>query len=238
MPFFFIERPVFAWVVALLISLLGLIALPSLPVEQYPTVAPPTLSISFTYPGADAETLEQGVTQVIEQELNGVEHLLYMESTSRANGSGSINVTFESGADIDVAQMEVQNRMKLAEPRLPDEVRRQGMPVRKASANFLMMVGLRSKTGETSAADLGNFADARILDELRRVDGVGDVQLFASPHAMRVWLNPDRLASFHLSPAEALAAVRQPAATGDAAGVQASSHFGPTSAIRRSRSRW
>lgn len=209
MPFFFIERPVFAWVVALLISLLGLIALPSLPVAQYPSVAPPTLNISFTYPGADAATLEQGVTQVIEQELNGVEHLLYMESTSRANGSGQITVTFESGADIDVAQMEVQNRMKLAEPRLPEDVRRQGMPVRKASSSFLMMVGVHSRTGETPVGDLGNFADSRILDELRRVDGVGDVQLFASPYAMRVWLNPDRLASFHLSPAEALAAVRE-----------------------------
>ena len=133
-PRFFIDRPVFAWVVALLIALGGLLALRALPIEQYPSVAPPALSISATYPGADAATVEQTVTQVIEQELNGVEGLLYMSGTSSANGQSSITATFESGTDIDIAQMNVQNRLTLVEQRLPEEVRRQGIPVRQASS--------------------------------------------------------------------------------------------------------
>lgn len=208
-PRFFIDRPVFAWVVALLIALGGLLALRSLPIEQYPSVAPPALSISATYPGADAATVEQTVTQVIEQELNGVEGLLYMSGTSSANGQSSITATFESGTDIDIAQMNVQNRLTLVEQRLPEEVRRQGIPVRQANSGFLLLVAVGSKTGATAAEDLGNFASSRVVDELRRVKGVGDVQLFASPYAMRIWLDPERLASFRLSAAEALAAVQE-----------------------------
>src|SRR3546814_3384422 len=132
-PRFFIDRPIFAWVVALCILLGGVLTLRALPIEQYPTVAPPSLTISATYPGADAATLEQNVTQVIEQELNGVEDLLYMASTSNSNGSASITVTFESGTDIDKAQMDVQNQLTLVEQRLPEEVRRQGIPVRQAN---------------------------------------------------------------------------------------------------------
>lgn len=208
-PRFFIDRPVFAWVVALLISLIGLIALRSLPVEQYPSVAPPSLSITATYPGADAATVEQSVTQVIEQELNGVEGLLYMSSTSASNGQGSITATFQTGTDIDKAQMDVQNKLTLVEQRLPEEVRRQGIPVRQASAGFLLLVAIGSKTGVTAGEDLGNFAYARVVDELRRVQGVGDVQVFASPYAMRIWLDPDRLASFRMSAADALRAVQE-----------------------------
>lgn len=208
-PRFFIDRPVFAWVVALLISLVGLIALRSLPVEQYPSVAPPALSITATYPGADAATVEQSVTQVIEQELNGVEGLLYMASTSASNGQGSITVTFQTGTDIDKAQMDVQNKLTLVEQRLPEEVRRQGIPVRQASSGFLLLVAIGSKTGVTGGEDLGNFAYARVVDELRRVQGVGDVQVFASPYAMRIWLDPDRLATFRLSAADALRAVQE-----------------------------
>lgn len=206
---FFIDRPVFAIVIALAISIAGMLAVRSLPVEQYPSVAPPSLTISATYPGADAETLEQNVTAVIEPELNGVEGFLYMSSTSSSNGSLSITVTFESGTDIDVAQMEVQNRLSRVEARLPEEVRRQGVQVNQASSSFLMIVALTSPNGTLSALDLGNYANTRIIDQLRRVPGVGDVRLFGSEYAMRIWLDPERLASFSLSPAEALAAVQE-----------------------------
>ncbi|MEA1012977.1 multidrug efflux RND transporter permease subunit [Sphingosinicella sp. LY1275] len=208
-PRFFIDRPIFAWVVALCITLAGVLTLRALPIEQYPSVAPPSLTINATYPGADAATLEQNVTQVIEQELNGVEGLLYMSSTSNSNGSASITVTFKTGTDIDKAQMDVQNRLTLVEQRLPEEVRRQGIPVREANAGFLMLVAMGSKSGQTGALELGNFANARIVDELRRVEGVGNVRVFASPYAMRIWLDPQKLANYRLSAAEALAAVRE-----------------------------
>ena len=208
-PRFFIDRPIFAWVVALCITLAGVLTLQALPIEQYPSVAPPSLTIRATYPGADAATLEQNVTQVIEQELNGVEGLLYMSSTSNSNGSATINVTFETGTDIDKAQMDVQNRLTLVEQRLPEEVRRQGIPVQEANSGFLMLVAIGSKTGQTEALELGNFANARIVDELRRVEGVGNVQVFASPYAMRIWLDPQKLANYRLSAAEALAAVQE-----------------------------
>ncbi|WP_310593403.1 efflux RND transporter permease subunit [Pedomonas mirosovicensis] len=206
---FFIDRPVFAWVIALAISIGGLLAVRSLPIEQYPAVAPPSLTITATYPGADAETLEENVTAVIEPELNGVEGFLYMASTSSSTGSVSITVTFESGTDIDVAQMEVQNRLSRIEARLPEEVRRQGIQVNQATSSFLLIVALTSPGGTHSALDLGNYANTRIIDQLRRVPGVGDVRLFGSEYAMRIWLDPERLASFSMSPAEALAAVQE-----------------------------
>ena len=206
---FFIDRPVFAIVIALAITIAGILAVRSLPIEQYPSVAPPSLTISAAYPGADAETLEQNVTAVIEPELNGVEGFLYMSSTSSSNGSVSITVTFESGTDIDIAQMEVQNRLSRVEARLPEEVRRQGIQVNQASSGFLLIVALTSPNGRHSALDLGNYASTRIIDQLRRVPGVGDVRLFGSEYAMRVWLDPERLASFTMSPAEALAAVQE-----------------------------
>ncbi len=208
-PSFFIDRPVFAWVVALIISLAGFLALRSLPVEQYPDVAPPALTISATYPGADATTVEQSVVQVIEQELNGVEGLLYMSATSASNGTGSIVATFETGTDIDKAQMDVQNKLTLVEQRLPEDVRRQGVPVEQSSSGFLLLVAIGSKTGATPGEDLGNFANARVVDELRRVKGVGDVTVFAAPFAMRIWLDPDKLAAYRLSAADALRAVQE-----------------------------
>ncbi len=206
---FFIDRPIFSIVIALAITIGGILAVRSLPIEQYPAVAPPSLTISATYPGADAETLEQNVTAVIEPELNGVEGFLYMSSTSSSNGSVSITVTFESGTDIDIAQMEVQNRLNRVEARLPEEVRRQGIQVNQASTGFLLIVALTSPGGTHSALDLGNYASTRIIDQLRRVPGVGDVRLFGSEYAMRIWLDPERLASFSMSPAEALAAVQE-----------------------------
>jgi len=206
---FFIDRPVFAWVIALGIALAGILALRGLPIEQYPNVAPPSLTISVTYPGADASTLESNVTQVIEQELNGVEGFLYMSSNSQSNGTASITVTFESGTDLDTAQMEVQNRLRRVEARLPEEVRRQGIQVAKAGSSFLMIVAITSKSGASDQLALGNVASTQVIDELRRVPGVGDLRLFGSQYAMRVWLDPDKLAGYKMSAAEALAAVQE-----------------------------
>ena len=208
-PRFFIDRPIFSWVIAIGILLSGIIALRSLPVEQYPTVAPPSLTIGVTYPGADASTLEQNVTQVIEQELNGVEGFLYMASTSESNGTASITLTFEAGTDIDNAQMEVQNRLRRVEQRLPEDVRRQGISVTEANSGFLLIVAITSKSGNTDPMEVNNFANTRVLDELRRVNGVGNVQAFAPEYAMRIWLDPQKLASYNLSAAEALGAVQE-----------------------------
>ena len=208
-PVFFIRRPVFAWVIALAILLGGLLALRALPVEQYPTIAPPTLNVNVTYPGADAAVLSTNVTQVIEQELSSVEGFLYMDSTSRSNGSASIQITFQSGTDIDVAQMEVQNLLSRVEQRLPEDVRRQGIRVFQASRDFLLIVMLRSRSGEMGTLQLGHFANTRVLDELRRVPGVGDIREFYTPYAMRIWLDPDRLASLGLAADDVLAAVRE-----------------------------
>jgi multidrug efflux pump len=208
-PRFFIDRPIFSWVIAIGILLAGIIALRGLPVEQYPSVAPPSLTISVTYPGADASTLEQNVTQVIEQELNGVEGFLYMASTSESNGTASITLTFEAGTDIDNAQMEVQNRLRRVEQRLPEDVRRQGISVTEANSGFLLIVAITSKSGDTDPMEVNNFANTRVLDELRRVNGVGNVQAFAPEYAMRIWLDPQKLASYNLSPAEALGAVQE-----------------------------
>ncbi|HEX6178925.1 MAG TPA: efflux RND transporter permease subunit, partial [Thermoanaerobaculia bacterium] len=208
-PRFFIDRPIFSWVIALTIILAGLLALFALPIEQYPSIAPPSLTISAVYPGADASTLAANVTQVMEQQLNGVEGFQYMSSTSRSNGSASISVTFVPGTDIDAALMDVQSRLRSAEPRLPEEVRRQGILVRKANTGFLLIIAIISKNGTTPAIELGNFAETRVIDEIRRVPGVGDVTSFSSPYAMRIWLDPEKLASFQLSPADALAAVQE-----------------------------
>ena len=206
---FFIDRPIFAWVIALCIMLSGMLALRALPIEQYPNIAPPSLTISATYPGADPATLEQNVTQVIEQQLNGVDGFLYMSSSSDSTGNASITLTFEPGTDIDLAQTAVQNRLSTVESRLPEDVRRQGIQVRQAASGFLMIVALRSRSGETDHVELGSVAASQVLDELRRVPGVGDVMLFGSEYAMRIWLDPDRLASYRLSASAVMAAVRE-----------------------------
>ncbi|HEX8125212.1 MAG TPA: efflux RND transporter permease subunit [Allosphingosinicella sp.] len=206
---FFIDRPIFAWVIAIAIALAGLLAVRGLPIEQYPTIAPPSVTINVVYPGADAATLEENVTSIIEQEMNGVENFLYMSSSSDSNGVATITVTFETGTDIDLAQVDVQNRLSRVEPRLPEEVRRQGITVSEANSNFLMIVALTSPRGSRSALELGNYASTQILDELRRVPGIGDVTLFGSEYAMRIWLDPQRLSGYNMSAAQALAAVRE-----------------------------
>ncbi len=206
---FFIDRPIFAWVIALGILLAGGMALRALAIEQYPNIAPPSLTISATYPGADAATVEDNVTQIIEQQLNGVEGLLYMSASSQSNGATSITATFEAGTDIDIAQTEVQNRLSIIETRLPEEVRRQGIRVTQANSGFMMIAALTSKSGELEATDLGNIASNQVVDELRRVPGVGDINLFGSAYAMRIWIDPERLASYGLSPSAVLAAVQE-----------------------------
>src|SRR5690606_35843883 len=190
---FFVSRPVFAWVVALFMVLFGFIALMVLPVEQYPDIAPPSISITAHYRGADSATIDQTVTAVIEEEMKGLDDFLYMSSVSRANGSAQITVTFAPGTDLDVARSQVQDRLSRVEPRLPQEVRQIGLAVTKASSGFLMLIALQSDRPEVSAVEMGNFASNNILGELRRVPGVGDVQLFGSPYAMRIWMDETKL---------------------------------------------
>jgi multidrug efflux pump len=209
MDSFFVHRPVFAWVIAAFIALFGAMALYNLPIEQYPNVAPPSLTLAYNYPGADAETMDKNVTAVIERELNGVENFLYMASTSRANGTGELIVTFKSGTNLDIARTQVQDRLNRADPRLPEDVRRQGIQITDNSSGFLEVIGIQSKTGKTSALDLGNFASTTVVNEIRRVPGVGNVLLFSSEKAMRIWLDPDKLAGFNLSASDALRAVQE-----------------------------
>jgi len=206
---FFIDRPIFAWVVSLAILLAGLLALRALPIEHYPEVGPPSLTINVIYPGAGAETLEQNVTQVIEQQLNGVDGFLYMSSISTSAGHASITLTFEAGTDIDIAQTVVQNRLSTVEARLPEEVRRQGITIHQTNSGILMIAALTSRSGELGGTDLGNIATTQVVDELRRVPGVGDIMLFGSAYAMRIWLDPEALASYNLSPAAVLSAIRE-----------------------------
>ena len=205
---FFVDRPVFAWVIALIIALAGILSIRGLPVSQYPSIAPPAIAVTATYPGASAQTLEDSVTAVIEQEMNGAEGLQYMYSTSESSGAASITLSFKPGTDINLASVEVQNRLKRVESRLPAEVRSQGIRVDKAANNFLMFVILASTDGKLSRTDLANYASASILDPLRRVEGVGDVTLFGSEYAMRIWLEPAKLTGFNLTAADVTAAIR------------------------------
>ncbi|MET0365148.1 MAG: efflux RND transporter permease subunit, partial [Sphingobium sp.] len=206
---FFVYRPVFGWVIAAFIALAGVIALMNLPVEQYPSVAPPSLTLTYNYTGADAETLDRNVTSVIEKEMNGIEGFLYMGSTSRANGTGQIVVTFQSGTDLDVARTQVQDRLNRVTPRLPEAVRQLGITISDNASGFLMLVAMYSPDNSMSALEVGNYANTMVVNELRRVPGVGNVQLFGSQYAMRIWLDPDKLAGYALSPTQVLTAVQE-----------------------------
>jgi multidrug efflux pump len=207
LPRFFINRPIFAWVIALSILLAGALVFPKLPVSQYPDVAPPALQITAIYPGASAQVVEDTVTALVEQEMNGLEHLLYMDSNSDASGTMTLTLTFESGTDLDIASVAAQDRVKRVEARLPEEVRRQGITVVKSRRNFLMFLTIFSPDQSRNAVDLGSFAAANVLDNIRQVPGVGEAQLFGTEYAMRIWLDPLRLANFNMTPGEALAAV-------------------------------
>lgn len=207
MPAFFIDRPIFAWVVAIFIMLAGLIAIPFLPVAQYPTVAPPQVSISANYPGAAPEDIYEAVTNPIENELNGIDGLMYFESTSDTTGSVSINVTFEPGTSVAQAQVDVQNRIRRVEPRLPQAVRQQGIQVNQAGSGFLLVVSLVSDDGSMDAIGLGDYLDRNIMGEIRRVPGVGSATLFGTTRAMRIWLDPDRMIGLGIAVQDVLAAI-------------------------------
>ena len=204
---FFIDRPIFAWVIAIVIMLGGALAILTLPVSQYPTVAPPAVTITANYPGASAQTLENTVTQVIEQQMKGLDHLEYISSTSDGSGQVQITLTFEQSANPDIAQVQTQNKLQLATPLLPQEVQQQGLVVAKAAKNFLLIVGLYSANGAHSDADLADILVSKLQDPLSRVTGVGDTQVFGSQYAIRIWLNPFQLDSYSLTTGDVKAAV-------------------------------
>jgi HAE1 family hydrophobic/amphiphilic exporter-1/multidrug efflux pump len=205
---FFIERPIFAWVVAILIMLAGGLSILSLPVSQYPAIAPPTISVTASFPGASASTLEETVTQVIEQRMNGLDHLRYLASSSDSAGNAQVVLTFEAGTNPDIAQVQVQNKLQLAMPQLPQEVQRQGVRVAKSASSFLLIIGLVSEDGSMTRNDISDYAYSSLQDHISRVSGVGEVQTFGSQYAMRIWLDPDRLASYRLTPLDVSSAIQ------------------------------
>jgi multidrug efflux pump len=205
---FFIDRPIFAWTVALIIMLAGAVAIVRLPIAQYPDIAPPAVSVSASYPGADAQTVENSVTQIIEQNMTALDGLLYMSSTSDNTGAVNITLTFSNGTNSDIAQVQVQNRLQQAVPLLPQIVQQQGISVSKANNNFLMVLGFISADHSMSASDIADYVATNITDPLSRVSGVGTIQEFGAKYAMRIWLNPDRLNTYGLTPDDVVAAVQ------------------------------
>ncbi|HBB6736372.1 TPA: efflux RND transporter permease subunit [Salmonella enterica] len=201
---FFIRRPIFAWVLAIILMMAGALAIMQLPVAQYPTIAPPAVSISATYPGADAQTVQDTVTQVIEQNMNGIDNLMYMSSTSDSAGSVTITLTFQSGTDPDIAQVQVQNKLQLATPLLPQEVQQQGISVEKSSSSFLMVAGFVSDNPNTTQDDISDYVASNIKDSISRLNGVGDVKLFGAQYAMRIWLDANLLNKYQLTPVDVI----------------------------------
>ncbi|ECT0488112.1 hydrophobe/amphiphile efflux-1 family RND transporter [Salmonella enterica subsp. enterica serovar Cerro] len=201
---FFIRRPIFAWVLAIILMMAGALAIMQLPVAQYPTIAPPAVSISATYPGADAQTVQDTVTQVIEQNMNGIDNLMYMSSTSDSAGSVTITLTFQSRTDPDIAQVQVQNKLQLATPLLPQEVQQQGISVEKSSSSFLMVAGFVSDNPNTTQDDISDYVASNIKDSISRLNGVGDVQLFGAQYAMRIWLDANLLNKYQLTPVDVI----------------------------------
>ncbi|WP_029524081.1 efflux RND transporter permease subunit [Polaromonas glacialis] len=205
---FFIDRPIFAWVIALFILVLGSVAVTQLPIAQYPPVAPPSIVVSASYPGASAKTLEDSVLSVIEREMNGSPGLIYMESVAQANGSGTLTLTFETGTNADLAQVDVQNRLSRAAPRLPQAVTQQGVRVDKSRSNFLLFTMLASSNPAIDPVALGDYASRNVIPELQRLTGIGQAQLFGTERAMRIWIDPAKLAGFALSSADVTNAIR------------------------------
>src|SRR5512136_2404644 len=205
---FFINRPIFAWVIAIMVMLAGLLAIKTLPVSQYPPIAPPQIAINATYPGASAQTAQDTVTQVIEQKLNGIDNLIYMSSTSDSAGQVSITLTFKAGTDPNIAQVQVQNKLQLAVPLLPQIVQRQGISVVKSGRNFLVIMGLASEDGSMDRNALADYMVSNIQDIISRLDGVGELLLFGTQNAMRIWLDPARLNNFHLTTNDVIAALQ------------------------------
>jgi len=205
---FFIDRPIFAWVLAIIIMVAGAIAITRLPVAQYPNIAPPAVTVSTSYPGASAQVVEQSVTQIIEQGMKGLDGLLYMSATSESSGQATITLTFESGTDPDIAQVQVQNKLQLVTPLLPQIVQLQGINVSKSGAGFLMVVGFVSEDGSMGEDDIADFVAANIVDPIARVPGVGNVQAFGTQYAMRIWLDPGKLETYRLTPDDVISQIR------------------------------
>lgn len=205
---FFIDRPIFAWVLAIIVMLAGIMSILTLPIAQYPSIAPPAIAITATYPGASAKTLEDSVTQVIEQKMKGLDRLSYMASTSESSGTATITLTFENGTDPDTAQVQVQNKLSLATPLLPQEVQQQGVTVAKSATNFLNVLAFTSEDGSMSDTDLADYVAANVQETISRLDGVGDTTLFGSQYAMRIWLDPNKLINFGLTPIDVTTAIK------------------------------
>lgn len=204
---FFIDRPIFAWVIAIIIMLAGALAILKLPIAQYPTIAPPAIQVTASYPGADAKTVQDTVTQVIEQNMNGIDGLMYMSSTSDSSGTVQITLTFDSDTDPDIAQVQVQNKLQLAMPLLPQEVQQQGVSVEKSSSSFLMVMAMISTDGSMTQDDIADYVGSNIKDPISRTSGVGDVQLFGAQYAMRIWMDPNKLNNFQLTPVDVISAI-------------------------------
>ncbi|WP_199541668.1 efflux RND transporter permease subunit [Paraburkholderia kururiensis] len=199
---FFIDRPIFAWVIAIILMLAGIASIFTLPVAQYPTIAPPAVQISASYPGASADTVQNTVTQVIEQQMSGLDHLLYLSSTSDDSGTATITLTFAAGTNPDIAQVQVQNKLQLATPLLPQVVQQLGTKVTKSSSSFLLVLAFNSENGSMSRYDLANYVASNVQDPISRIDGVGTVTLFGSQYAMRIWLDPNKLTNYSLTPVD------------------------------------
>jgi len=205
----FIKRPVTAIVISILIMIIGTISITTLPISQYPSIAPPTVTVTANYTGADAQTVEQTVTTPIESQINGTPGMIYMSSNSTSNGQSQITVTFEVGTDIDIATLDVQNRVGIAEPALPEAVRRLGVTTRKANTDILMLVSLVSPKGTRDDKFLSNYANLYVKDALLRVNGVGDVTAFGQPFSMRIWLDANKLTNLGLTPADVSTAIQE-----------------------------
>jgi hydrophobe/amphiphile efflux-1 (HAE1) family protein len=206
---FFIDRPVFAWVIAILIMGVGVLAIRILPIAQYPEIAPPTVAVQATYPGASAQTVANTVTQILEEQMTGLDGLRYFSSTSTSAGSTEITLTFETGTDPDIAQVQVQNKIGQATSLLPEPVQRQGVTVEKSSSGFLQVISLISPDGSYDQADLSDYLVSNLRDEISRIDGVGNVQVFGAPYAMRIWLDPSKLSAYGLAASDVVAAVSE-----------------------------
>ena len=205
---FFIDRPVFAWVIALFILLAGILSIPKLPISQYPVIAPPTVIVNAIYPGASAQTVDESVTSLIEQEMNGAENMLYIESQSQADGGSQVSITFKTGTNPELAAVDVQNRLKRIEARLPQAVVQQGVTITRARSNLLMFVNLRATNDEISPVALGDYIARNVLNEIKRIPGVGVAQLFGTERAMRVWIDPDKLVGYKLTPTDVVNAIK------------------------------
>ncbi|MGH6992010.1 MAG: efflux RND transporter permease subunit, partial [Caulobacteraceae bacterium] len=205
---FFIERPIFAAVIAIIVALIGLLAILKLPIAQYPDIAPPAVSISGVYPGASAQTVESSVTQVIEQQLTGLDHLIYFSSTSSSDGEVQITATFAPGTNADIAQVQVQNKLQEATPLLPAVVQQQGLTVSKSNASFLLIVAIYDTSGRYNNIDLGDYLNSYLAEPIERVDGVGAAHVFGGQYAMRIWLEPFKLQQYSLTPTDIETAIQ------------------------------